>query len=114
MPVESLTVRSTGMTRVVPLPPARELVPLVTDAIGAVIDDLVGAIRGGRPPVATADDGLHALGAEHRRVRGRDDGRHPGVPLDRATAVPPRVGRSTPCRPEWSAVRRDELFVDRP
>jgi predicted dehydrogenase len=116
VPVESLTVRSGGITRDVPLPPARELVPLVTEAIGAVIDDLVAAIRGRRQPLATGDDGLHTLELTIAAYAAAATGDTHGVPLDRADPLFLRGVRAIDALPaaEWSAVRRNGLFVDIP
>jgi predicted dehydrogenase len=111
-PFAGLTVRTDAGRRTEDLAPGKETGPLVIDATGAMLDDFAGAVRDRRPPLATGEDGLHALEVALAAYE--------SATLDRSVAVP--LARSDPVfldgvagltrldGPDWSPVRRERLF----
>jgi predicted dehydrogenase len=111
-PFEALVVKTGRGARREPLPPGKETGPLVIEAVGAVFDDFAQAILGGHPPVASGEDGLHALEVTLAAYESAALGCSVAVPLARSD--PLFRGGVAAIRelggPDWSPVRRQSLF----
>jgi predicted dehydrogenase len=111
-PFERLTVTTGAATRVHPLPPGKELVPLARDALHATLLDVADAIGQGRAPMADGRQALHILEATVAAYGSAALGATvalplpAGGPLHRAGVV----GLEELDVPEWSMVARRGLF----
>jgi predicted dehydrogenase len=115
-PFESLVVKTAAGSRHHPIAPGPDLVPLVIEGIGGVIDDFVTAIRADHSPVASGDDGLHALELTLAAYESAALGRTVAVPLDRTDPLFLRGARAVHelDLPAWSPVGRQGLFRANP
>ena len=116
VPFESLVVRTAAGARREPLPAGSELLPLVIEGIGGIIDDFIDAIGAGRAPMASGDEGLHALELTLAAYESAAVGRTVAVPLDRDDPLYLRGAGAVNelDMPAWSPVRRQGMFATGP
>ena len=112
-PLEWIEVRTSEGTRRLDLPAGLDLVPLVIEGIGGVIDDFLHAVATGRAPAASGADGMHALELTLGAYMSAAIGRTVSLPLEttdpvylRGVAAIPELGG-----PSWSPVLRQRLYA---
>jgi UDP-N-acetyl-2-amino-2-deoxyglucuronate dehydrogenase len=111
-PFEHLTVTTADGTRTVDLPPGRDLVPLVADAMRGTVVDLADAITRAGTPAADGVAALHTLQTTVAAYASAALGRTVAVPLpaDGPLYRSGVVGVRALDVPESSLVRRRGLF----
>lgn len=109
---ERMTIADLDGTIVEPLSRGMERVDLQTTAVRAVVQDFLGAVRSGREPRATGEDGLRILEAILAAYQSASVGSVIRLPLDQTSPVWDRgiLGLADADVADWSSVARNNLF----